>query len=489
MSTNPELLNLLTNCHQHIAVCARTLFEEDFYAPFSSLHKAIFDAVDAGHKKVAIAAPRGIGKTTIARTLAQRAILFRDTPFIVYASSSATVAGMQTETMKRRLLTSNLIRDLFGSIKVGDVSSEYEETFSKEAWVAFGNTLVLPRGNGQQVRGLNWNGHRPGLIIVDDLEKKDLVTNEDNRSKLKEWFFSDLLKSVNYYDKDWRVIYIDTVKHQDSLLANLLEATDWHTIRLSICDENYKSNDVAYMTDEEIAQEVQEHREKGLLDLFYMERMNLPISLESASFKPEYFRYYEEVELLDKKKLETVIIVDPAKTATPQSADSAVVAVAFDLQEHKVYVRDVVNGKFYPDQLYDEIFSMAIRNNAIAVGIEVTSLNEFIVQPIKNEMSRRNQYYELIELKARAKKEDRIASMVSYYRQGHVYHNKLCCNVLEQQLLSFPRSSKWDVMDATAYFVEMLEMGNRYFHIEGGTNEQVYGQMEYEPLVENWRLI
>ena len=39
------------------------------------------------------------------------------------------------------------------------------------------------------------------------------------------------------------------------------------------------------MTTEEIKQEVNEHREKGIIDLFYMERMNEPISTEDAVFK------------------------------------------------------------------------------------------------------------------------------------------------------------------------------------------------------------
>jgi hypothetical protein len=34
---------------------------------------------------------------------------------------------------------------------------------------------------------------------------------------------------------------------------------------------------------------------------------------------------------------------------------------------------------------------------------------------------------------------------------------------LEQQLLSYPKSKRWDVMDAFAYVIEILEMGLRYF--------------------------
>jgi len=127
--------------------------------------------------------------------------------------------------------------------------------------------------------------------------------------------------------------------------------------------------------------------------------------------------------------------------------------------------------------------------NARAVGVEVTSLNEFIVQPIKNEMSKRGQFFELIELKARGKKEERIASLVPYYRQGYIYHNSACCGGLEAQLLGFPRSKMWDIMDAAAYVIEMLELGDRYFDSpEEENSEDEFAELEYDAPIQDWRM-
>ena len=139
---------------------------------------------------------------------------------------------------------------------------------------------------------------------------------------------------------------------------------------------------------------------------------------------------------------------------------------------------------------------MADRFNARVVGIEVTSLNEFITYPVRNEMLRRGLMFDLIELKARGKKEDRIASLASFYRQGLIYHKKGVCDVLETQLMSFPRSRYFDAMDAFAYIVEMLEVGYRYFE----PAEDVYDspediEKEYDVLkknspdaLEGWRI-
>ena len=154
MAVDPSLEETLALCYGNTQVCAKTLFHDAFYSEFSKLHDQIFDIIDSGERKIAIAAPRGLGKTTIARTLAAKGILFRDVNFISYVSNSATAAEMQTENIKRELKSNLEIRKLFGDIEIADENIELDDTFSKSAWVAFGNTLVMPRGAGQQVRGL-----------------------------------------------------------------------------------------------------------------------------------------------------------------------------------------------------------------------------------------------------------------------------------------------------------------------------------------------
>ena len=57
--------------------------------------------------------------------------------------------------------------------------------------------------------------------------------------------------------------------------------------------------------------------------------------------------------------------------------------------------------------------------------------------------------------------------MIPFYRQGLVWHNSANCGPYEQQLMGFPKSKFWDMMDAAAYIIEILEMGLRYFEPKG----------------------
>jgi len=491
MTDENNLDEVLAFCITDIKVCCGALFPDIFTSDFSTLHQQIFDLINAGYKKIAIAAPRGIGKTSIAKAIAMRAILFRMANFIVYLGNSATSAEMQTENIKRDLISNQQVRHLFGNIKDAiDTQGGMDETFSKAAWVAYGSTFVLPRGAGQQVRGLNWNNFRPDLVIIDDLENKDEIRSEENRKKLKEWFWSDLMKTESRYGAETIFIYIDTIKHEDSLLVDLIESPNWASVQLSICDSNYKSYDTNYMTDAEIMEEVDEHRRLGTLDSFYMERMNIPIATEDAVFKQEYFKYFEDcgdkikvtgkdrtVEELRTYDMLHMTIIDPAKTVKLQSADSAVITVAVHRNSGKIFVRDIVSEKFYPDQLYEEMFRQVSHFNSFLMGYEITGLNEFIIQPIHNECRTRNMHPILVELNARkgvgeSGKAARIATMAPSYRLGYIYHNPSNCAKLEGQLLGFPKSKLWDVMDCLAYHTFIMEKHGVYFDPSDSTNEE-----------------
>lgn len=475
----PEMEQVLIECYKSTKVAARTLFPERVSRPFTTLHDLIFDLIDDDSKqKVAIAAPRGYGKTTLNTIIhPAKKILFKEKKFIMPVSATASSALAQGENLKRELLTNVDIIRLFGPMK--------SEVFAKDQWITSNGIMVLPRGAGQQVRGQLFHNHRPDLILVDDLETSEQVMSEEQRKKLKEWFFSDLCNCVDRSRKDWKIIVIGTVLHEDSLLIDLLEDPSWHSVRLELCDDEFNSNWPDFMSSQECRELYEEYKRKGQADVFFREYRNIPISTEDASFKSEYFKYYEEdQEGFNPRELLNCVIIDPAKTTNLHSAESAIVGWGVDRSGHKMYVRDVVSGKFRPDELYQKAFDMVKSLNARILAIEVTSLNEFIVQPIKNEMRVRGIFPRLVELKARDKKENRVATLAPFYRLGYVYHNPRVCQKLETQLLMFPRAKLWDVMDAAAYIVELMELEGDYFDPGDSDVDEDYSELENDDVLK-----
>jgi hypothetical protein len=264
---------------------------------------------------------------------------------------------------------------------------------------------------------------------------------------------------------------------------------------LDICTdtaEGLVSNVPELISTQELRREYEIHKENGTLDIFYSEFRNLPIATENQGFRQEYFQHYSE-NSLEVKNLENYVIVDPAKSVNMSSADSAIVGIGVNFQDGSIYIRDVVSRKMFPDELYAETFDMKARLNAHQIGIEVTGLEEFIKQPLTNYMMGLDPKFnaELIWLKARGGdpggekgKLKRIGTLVPYYRKGHIYHNATCTSKLEGQLLSFPKGKLVDVADATAYIIELLELGGRYFAVPGEelqyTEESEFAELDYE---------
>ena len=494
-----ELDQILSDCLNDYQYAAKTLFPDTFTAPWSRLHNEIFKLIQRPSRKKVIAAPRGLGKTSIARLVAQMAIMFRLAHVIPYISRTAKHAIMQTENIKRSLQYNTEVRELFGSIKVSN-NPEIDVEFSKESWTAWGEVFIIPRGAGQQVRGLNWCDKRPDLIIIDDLEDKKEVQNEDNRIFLKDWFFSDVLKSVNFYADNWRVLVIDTVKHEDSLLCELLDDPEWDSLRLELFEGDFKSLAPEYMTDEEIRAEYEAHKRKNMVEVFFMEYCNIPSPAIDASFRASKFKYYNEYDkdFLDRlyaDKIETVVIMDPAKTVKLHSAESAVLVIGIDAELCRYYIRYVWGEKVRPDALLEKFFDTIKRYDAVAAGVEVTSLNEWIMQPIRNKMHTLGGSYftKLIELNAKGAKEERIRHMAGYYDAGSVYHEASSCTALETQLLAFPKSKLMDKMDCLGYLPQMLEKGERYFSVPEDPENLFsdYTDIGYtkETLEAEWRII
>ena len=515
MEKDQELERIFSACSVSTRAMAKTFFPERFTMPFAeNVHGEIFKLIDGSAQKVAIAAPRGWGKTSIvALALMARWILFRLTNFIIYINKSHDAASLQTENLRRELVTNRYVRAFFGDPKQRDVSGkEFEEAFSKKSWVAY-DTLVWPRGAGQQVRGVLFKNSRPGLIVIDDLENPREIENEETRKGWYEWLYADVIKAVPRVGPSastWKIVYIDTLKHEDSVLQRLLDSPEWKSVRLEACDDDLNPTAPEFMSKEDIEKEWQHHVEAGQTDVFFRELRNLPISTKDSAFRQEYFHYYNlppdknkgendlsisDMDIQQDRNIETVVILDPAKTVKIHSAESAIIGIGIDLTSARLYIRDIVSEKMYPDEIYDALFNMAQMLGAKVLGIEETSLNEFIKQPIKNEMFRRGSFFEIVWLKARGgmKKELRIKELVPYYRGGYIYHNASCASVkkLEQQLLMFPRSALWDLMDAEAYIIEMLELGERYFSPkeDPADIEAEYQELDYEKPIENWRFI
>jgi hypothetical protein len=446
-----ELGDILAECYGSTEAFCKVFFPETFYRPFSALHREIFSILDdESLQKVAIAAPRGFGKSSIlSLAYPAKRILFRDTKYIIPISSSADMAIENGENLKKELLDNPMANALFGSIKSN-------ESFSKEEWITNTNIKVKPRGAGQQIRGRRHLVNRPDLILVDDLEDDEAVNSEDQRKKLKQWFLSSVINSIDRGSSRWRIIVMGTVLHPNSLLSDLLNDKSWFSVRLELCDDNYVSNWPEFMSTEKVKALADEYRLEDALDVFYREYRNLPIPREGKSF---------------------------AKGTT----STAIAGISVNLDHGGLYIREMIEDKFYPDALINEMLNMGERLGALIIAPESTGLNEYVMYPLRTEISKRGKYFVVIDVKPREGKTGprRSGGLIPFYRKGQVWHNKNCCGPLERHLMEWPRPSRWDAIDAVSGILYVMEEGEKYFYPEDkGTSEDEYSKIKYEPALD-----
>ncbi len=518
-----EIEDTLVEMYRYTRIFASVLFPNHFSREFDKPYDEIFNAFDdSSVMKAVVCGPRGVGKTALLMALQAKKLLFRESHYVVPLSATSEMAIEQARNLKDEFKNNEQIAAMFPGLEFG-LDSEKLWSINwrnPETGIIEYSSCVRPRGAEQQVRGQKYKIYRPDLLIPDDLEKTEEVMSDEQRDKLKKWFFSDFINAVDRSRTDWKMFYLGTILHGDALLVELMEKDDWLSIVLPLCDDNFVSKFPNYIPTESVPQPdgtvllgtkdlAESFRKDHRIDVFFMEYMCEIQSTEDALFQPHMFKYAgpEEKEedgnikitieeLVRSPHTEAFVLLDPAKTVTKHSAETGIVGGFIDHKRHCLFIADIVHGKMHPDEIYDALFDMAAHLKSRVIGVEVTSLNEFIIYPLKNEMARRGISLEIVELQARGGHSEgrgegklrRIAAMGPFYRRGEVYHFRPVCNVLEKQLLGFPRSKKKDVMDALAYIVQLLEKGLRYFFHDWFDDESTYAEegahieKEYEDL-------
>lgn len=500
-----EQIALLTEMEMNSAFAAPILFPERFFRPFEKIHKPIFEIIDRrpgdpGYKPhKLIIAPRGTGKTSICGLLVPAlAVLLQRYTYIIIIGHNAGDAIEKTEELKFKLTNNQLIYDLYGDIKT--------KWWSKDEFVVkIGNKFIKihPRGSGQPVRGRLFHDSRAGLVLVDDLEKSKEVQSVDLRKEKKDWLYEDVLNSIDRgqrhvagEDAPWEFLVVGTILHQDSLLINLALSGHWDSVTLEMCDDNFVSNSPIFMPDQACRDLYEQLKQDQQLDSWYREYRNNPVpSGSDAAFQEKFWKYYrEEDEALNRAPwVENIVIVDPSRTATPTAAPTGIVGVGVDMENNKIYVRDLLSRRMFPEEMYEKIAEMIIRLDARVLAVEVTGLHEFIIYPLKTFLSSRGIHIEFVELHARQGRDEkgkaaRVRSLVDFYREGIIWHNEKICAPLEQQLRAFPRAKDWSLMDPFGYIVELLEKGQRYLSFPGKhdieTKEDV--EKEYRELEKSY---
>lgn len=428
--------------------------------------------------------PRGFSKTTIENAGNLYELITDPTIFCVYISESQDHAERQLGNIKRQLETNKLLRAAYGDVV--PTRSDSEKWGAGEIQLKTGS-ILLARGRGAQVRGLNYNARRPNRITLDDVEDKESVATAAQRQKVSDWFYSDVVPAGNMMEDDveydggvpqqeLQITVLGTILHAECLLVTLQRDVTFNHVRFGaelspgVMLWPEKMGKLTYDFQKE------RYRRNGKLAEFAREYDSTIRVDEDALFQ------FKDITLYQPTRLEDLIIralaCDPAISDQP-GRDHTAISVGGRKENGALWVLDVWGGLgITPRQIVDKIFEWQEIFATHKNGIEAQQYQKALIFLMREEMARRQRFFSIVPIVQgpEKNKDDRISGILQpRYANGYVRHAKPL-PVLESQLQDFPNGKK-DYADATAMMFALLGETQALAAPAGSI-----GRDEYEPL-------
>ena len=191
--------------------------------PTPSFHRECWDLYCSSALYIAVAAPRGHAKSTaLTHDFGLAAALFRIEPHILVVSATEELSMGHLGDMAKEIRDNEDLRSQFG-IQSFITDSKGEIVVKCDDGYTF---RIIARGAGQKLRGLKWNGRRPGLILCDDMEEDEQVASLDRRIKFRQWVLRALLPLGR---RGAKIRWHGTILHEDAMLARMMKDVEWTT--------------------------------------------------------------------------------------------------------------------------------------------------------------------------------------------------------------------------------------------------------------------
>lgn len=444
--------------------------------------------------KRAIAAPRGHAKsTTLTFKGSLHAVLYEYKHYIIILSDSSDQAESFLDAIKTELEENEYLIEDFGKL-------EGNKVWRSNVLLTKSNIKVEAIGSGKKIRGRKHKNWRPDLIVLDDIENDENVRTTEQRNKLRNWYYKAVSKAGDDYTD---MIYIGTMLHYDSLLANVLKNPsykaikykavlsfshsdlwdEWETIYTNIENSNHEQEALDFFNKhkEEMLEgtEVLWEDKLSYYDLmiikvsegdasFNSELQNEPINPEDCLFNPEWYDYYNELEMdFNSKDFYFYGAVDPSLGKTSKSDYSAIITLAKNKSSGYLYVLDADIARRHPDVIINDILEKerwlrkTYNTGYRKFGCETVQFQWFLKEELSKASARAGLYLPIEEINSSNDKVLRVQTLQPDVKNKYIKFNPKHKLLLEQ-MTQFPMGSHDDGIDALEMARTIAKKGKRF---------------------------
>lgn len=399
-------------------------------------HWEMIDNWWSPHPHVGAEAFRGGAKSTIAEEAITGMALLRMFKNGVILGDNETRAKERLTSIKHELETNDFIEELFGN-QIG-------ETWTETKIVLKNGVALHAIGRGQSLRGTKHLSERPDMIFGDDMESEDDIVTPEARGKFRAWFFKVVLPALS---PKHRIRIAGTPLHPESWLVRTKNSTGW---RFKTYPIKYRGENGEWCPTwpsrypmPKILEIEQAYIEAGAWQEYLQEYMCQSEDPAVKAFTSDMIK----VEPTVRTWHATWAMYDPARTVKTTSATTGV--VVFSWINNRLIVWDAYGRQWKPDEIIADMFKVDEQYAPVTIGVERDGLEEFILQPLRQEQVRRSYAIPIRPMKAPKGKLDFIRGMQPFFKAGEVLFAKDLPDA-RAQLLGFP-TGRIDVPNALAY--------------------------------------
>lgn len=444
-------------------------------------------------KKLALAAPRGFGKTDVLTSLIIYALCLNKYNYIIILSCTGHQAREMLKNAKALILGCPLLMRDFP-----DLASKVFTLSSRKLLEVNHTIKIAAFGLKQGFRGTKHGRKRPDLVIVDDLDSDNYLHNRDVKERMREIFNGKVLRighertniiiTGNLFSRNtliWDVFNEPAYREFDHLnyqaIKHFPKNMDlWEKyFKILTSTESYKGR-----SGKEVAgdfyqdnQEAMDHEfvslwpsrwsatellTQFLLDpgRFKREMQNEPASgagvfpREDLRFWRPSFQSRNALIVSFSKNYQVCIAVDPSYG----NEDGDFCAIAVVAKDGGIYyVLQVFLLKVKANELIDNIFAIVEREGRAVVAIEVNGGQEYLASRLEAESVKRGIpiHLERITHNSKTSKDARISGLSSLVNTAALLFNDEDTLFIEQ-MCDFPLGKRKDGPDALEMAVRTL---------------------------------
>ena len=421
------------------------------------------------YDKLNIICPRGWAKTTIFDlAVSVWLICYKKSKFTLLGAKKDDDAIQFLDSIKKTFKENYKIIKCFGYL----IDPNRKDLKVNANEIEFTNNVYIRAvGSASSVRGANWKGIRPTVVICDDYQdEKDILTDEAKEKKYNRWTKEieqvgdkAVYRNGKKIKSATKIISIGTVLSNDCLVSRLSRNKDYKTIikRAILLAPEETVEDIfeaplwveckkIYYNDKDPNSRItaenfyKQHKKEMQFKVLWPEKWDcftdlaIPYWENRTSFMSELMndataigeKWFKSIRTETKEYIEnndftkTALVVDPAST-TNKKSDYTTILVASETANNFLWIRKLLMQKLEFDEYclsvvktlkeYKDITHIIIEKNTYQ-GADVLKIKELIA----SDKELNNRGFVFINKMQRINKDEKISTVIDPINNGQI---------------------------------------------------------------------